>query len=192
MPLSPAQFRAKGHGKTGPWVDLVNSEEWDTYGERTDWLKDPSWPSFFLQQWGFLSPGPRSFPAAKFRKLRSALRIACEAILALRRIPPDALDALNSTLNLAGRHRLKQRQNGLRLEFVPGSEGWDWVLAQTALSFASLLSGDDTSRIKICSNQDCRWVFYDATKARSRRWCSDKVCGNRDRVRRARARMAGE
>jgi len=78
----------------------------------------------------------------------------------------------------------------LRLDFVPSAEGWDWVLAQIALAFASLLTGGDKSRVKICLNQDCRWIFYDTTKARTRRWCSDKVCGNRDRVRRARARMA--
>jgi len=53
-----------------------------------------------------------------------------------------------------------------------------------------LLAGGNSARVKICRNADCRWVFYDTTKARSRRWCSDKVCGNRDRVRRARARAA--
>src|SRR5262245_52162792 len=182
MPLSPAQFRAKGHGKTGPWVDLVNSEEWDTYGQRTEWLEDASWLSFFLEQWRFPAAGRKSFPAERFRTLRSALRIACEAIFTGRRIPPDAVDALNSALSLAGHHQLMERQNGLQLEFVPSSKGWNWVLAQTALSFASLLTGGEMSRVKICSNQDCRWVFCDATKARSRRWCSDKVCGNRDRV----------
>jgi hypothetical protein len=51
--LSPERFREKGHGKTAPWVDLVNSEEWDTYGKRTDWLDDPSWLPFFNKQWGF-------------------------------------------------------------------------------------------------------------------------------------------
>jgi len=43
MPLTPDQFRKKGHGRTAPWVDLVNSEEWDTWGKATDWLEDPSW-----------------------------------------------------------------------------------------------------------------------------------------------------
>lgn len=190
MPLSPSQFRAKGHGKTAPWVDLVNSEEWNTYGERTDWLDDTSWLPFFLQQWHFAAPSRPSFPAAKFRTLRGALRIACQAIFAGCQIPPEALATLNSAVNVAGRHQLLQRQNRLRLDFVPSAEGWDWVLAQTALSFASLLTGGDKSRVKICLNQDCRWIFYDTTKARTRRWCSDKACGNRDRVRRSRARMA--
>jgi predicted RNA-binding Zn ribbon-like protein len=190
MPLSPGQFRAKGHGKTAPWVDLVNSEEWDTYGERRDWLDDPSWLPFFLEQWQFAAPAGRPFPAAKFRALRRALRMACEAISAGSKIPPNALQALNTALNLTGRHQMLQLQHAMRLEFVPSMKGWDWVLAQSALSFARLLAGSDSSRIKICLNPDCRWIFYDTTKARIRRWCSDKVCGNRDRVRRARARRA--
>jgi predicted RNA-binding Zn ribbon-like protein len=190
MPLTPAEFRKKGHGKTAPWTDLVNSEEWDTYGERIDWLDDASWLSFFLQQWRFATPSRPSFPAAKFRSLRGALRSACQAIFAGRKIAPEVLGALNSALNAAGRHQMLQRNNRLRLEFVPSVQGWDWVLAQTALSFARLLAAGDRSRVKICLNQDCRWIFYDTTKARTRRWCSDKVCGNRDRVRRARARMA--
>jgi predicted RNA-binding Zn ribbon-like protein len=172
-------------------VDLVNSEEWDTYGERQDWLEDPSWLPFFLQQWGFAAPAGKPFPAAKFRALRRAVRVACQAIFARRNIPAEAFAELNRALALRGTRQMRQHPEGLRLEFVPSVAGWDWVLAQTAFSFAKQLAGGEKSRIKICLNQDCRWIFYDATKARTRRWCSDKVCGNRDRVRRARARSAG-
>jgi len=190
MPLTPDQFREKGHGKTAPWVDLVNSEEWDTYGRRTDWLNDPSWLPFFLHQWRFPASDRSRFPAAKFKALRCALRTSCEAVARARQVSRRELRTLNTALNVAGKRQLIHGQNGLQVRFVPQSEGWDAILAQIALSFANQLAGGDRSRIKICQNQDCRWVFYDATKARTRRWCSDKVCGNRERVRRARARMA--
>lgn len=39
------------------------------------------------------------------------------------------------------------------------------------------------SRLKICPADDCRWAFYDASRNRSRRWCSMEVCGNRSKVR---------
>jgi predicted RNA-binding Zn ribbon-like protein len=190
MPLSPEEFREKGHGKTAPWVDLVNSEEWDTYGKRTEWLDDPFWLSYFLEQWRLSAPSHASFPVAKFRQLRSVLRKSCEAIFAGRTVPGEELRDLNGVLNIAGKRQLIQRRNQFQVEFVPRSEGWDWVLAQLALSFANLLASEERSRIKICQNDDCKWVFYDGTKAQTRRWCSDKVCGNRERVRRARARMA--
>jgi predicted RNA-binding Zn ribbon-like protein len=188
--LTHAQFLAKGHGKTAPWLDLVNSEEWDTYGKRTEWLDDPSWLPFFLRQWHFTAPNHSRFPAAKFKGLRAALRKSCEALFAERVIPAQVLHAINRALSLSGKRALIQRQNGLQVEFLPHKSGWELILAQTALSFAETVAPQKSGRIKICLNSDCRWIFYDATKGRTRRWCSDKVCGNRDRVRRARARMS--
>jgi len=190
LALTHAQFLAKGHGKTAPWLDLANSEEWDTYGKRTEWLDDPSWLPFFPRQWHFSAPNHSSFPAAKFKALRSSLRKSCEALFAARVIPAQELRAINRALSLSGKRALIQRQNGLRVEFLPHTRGWELILAQTALSFAETVAPEKSGRIKICLNSDCRWIFYDATKGRTRRWCSDRVCGNRDRVRRARARMS--
>lgn len=190
MSPTPDQFRKKGHGKTAAWVDLINSEEWDTYGHSTDWLDDPSWLPFFLEQWRFDAMHRASFPAAKFKHLRQVLRNSCRAIFTGRRIPDKELQELNAVLRVTGKRQLIHGQNGLQVQFVPRSEGWDWILAQIALSFAHQLTGGGKSRIKICQNEDCRWVFYDTTKAQTRRWCSDSVCGNRERVRRARAKMA--
>lgn len=189
--MTPDQFRKKGHGKIAPWVDLLNSEEWDTYGRRTDWLNDPSWLPFFLKQWQFDTPHRASFPTLKFERLREVLRKSCETIVTGRAVLDTELHELNAALNVTGIQQLIRRQKRLRLEFVPRSEGWDWILSEIASSFAGQLAESDGSRIKICQNQDCRWVFYDATKGKTRRWCSDKVCGNRERVRRARAKAAG-
>jgi predicted RNA-binding Zn ribbon-like protein len=188
MPLTGAQFIAKGHGQSAPWLDLVNSEEWDTYGKRTEWLDEPSWLRFFLRQWHFQAPIRAAFPVTAFKHLRAALRKSCEALFAGRGIPATELRALNRKLTVIGKRELIQRQNGLQVEFVPQARDWDWILAQTALSFAEILARGNSARIKICLNHDCRWVFYDSTKANVRLWCSDKVCGNRERVRRARAK----
>src|SRR5437762_12607294 len=106
MPLTYAQFIAKGHGKTAPWLDLVNSEEWHTYGKRTEWLADRSWLAFFLRRWGFAAPQNARFPTAKFKALRAALREGSEALFAGRSIPPQALRILNRALSLTGRRVL--------------------------------------------------------------------------------------
>jgi len=190
MPLTHSQFIAKGHGQTGPWLDLVNSEEWDTYGKRTEWLADPSWLAFFLRRWRFAAPQNARFPAAKFKALRAALRESSQALFAGRSIPAPALRALNRALSLTGRRVFRRHRNGLQVEFVTRATGWNAILARTALTFAEQATTQNSERIKVCLNSDCRWVFYDSTKGRTRRWCSDKVCGNRDRVRRARARMS--
>src|SRR5262245_56106935 len=149
MALTPDEFRKTGHGKVAPWVDLVNSEEWDTYGRRTEWLGDPSWLRFFLAAWRFPAPDRARFPAAKVKALRSAIRKSCESLDAAERIPEKELHALNSALNVAGKRQLIHGQNGWQVQFVPRSEGWEPILSEIALSFASRL-GDGASRIKSC------------------------------------------
>jgi len=190
MNRSHRQFLAQGHGKTGPWVDLVNSLEWDTYGNPTDHLDGRAWIPFFLRQWHFAKPARESAPMAKLKALRSALRKSCEALSARKPVPAPQLRVLNEVLNVAGKQQAVQRQNGLRIEFVPESSGWDWTMAEIASSFAETLSSGEATRIKFCRNADCRWLFYDETKARTRCWCSSKSCGNRERVRRSRARQS--
>lgn len=34
------------------------------------------------------------------------------------------------------------------------------------------------SRLKGCANDTCRWLFYDQSKNRSKKWCDMQACGN--------------
>jgi predicted RNA-binding Zn ribbon-like protein len=181
-------FLAHGHGKTAPWMDLVNSEEWDTFGRRIDHLNDPAWVPYFVRQWRLAKPSRELAPIARLKTLRAALRKSSEALFHSKPIPSPELRALNAALNLRGKQQLFQRQNGLWVEFVPDRPGWRWILAAVARSFVETVADGESARIKICRNDDCRWVFYDQTKGKTRCWCSSKSCGNRERVRRARAR----
>jgi predicted RNA-binding Zn ribbon-like protein len=38
-------------------------------------------------------------------------------------------------------------------------------------------------RLKACPGRHCGWVFYDQSRNRSARWCSMKVCGDREKSR---------
>jgi predicted RNA-binding Zn ribbon-like protein len=98
------------------------------------------------------------------------------------------LQSLNSYLNVPVRVKLFQHQNGVHPELVPLRGGWPWILSRIAASFAEMLALNRADRLKYCPNEGCKWMFYDRTKANTRRWCNDRTCGNRDRVRRARAR----
>ena len=57
-----------------------------------------------------------------------------------------------------------------------------------AAAVAHLAISGDWDRIKICPADDCRWAFYDASRNRSRQWCSMAVCGNRAKARAHRER----
>jgi predicted RNA-binding Zn ribbon-like protein len=56
-----------------------------------------------------------------------------------------------------------------------------WPLAWSA---TELLGSDDVGRLKECAQDDCRWLFLDLSKNRSRRWCSMEQCGNRAKAKR--------
>jgi len=41
----------------------------------------------------------------------------------------------------------------------------------------------------MCADDSCAWLFLDATRSGTRRWCDMKGCGNRNKVRRFRATL---
>jgi predicted RNA-binding Zn ribbon-like protein len=53
---------------------------------------------------------------------------------------------------------------------------------------AIALFGAGRERVRQCEADDCDLVFYDDSRAGSRRWCSMQRCGNRAKVRAFRAR----
>ena len=46
-------------------------------------------------------------------------------------------------------------------------------------------------RVKVCSAEDCQFVFYDRSRSRTQRWCAMETCGNRVKTRRYRHRHRG-
>ena len=62
------------------------------------------------------------------------------------------------------------------------------ILGPITLSALSLIMEKDLLRTKRCEGKECGWLFFDATKNTSRRWCEMRVCGNRAKVRAARQR----
>jgi predicted RNA-binding Zn ribbon-like protein len=41
-----------------------------------------------------------------------------------------------------------------------------------------------SARIRQCANPKCLWMFVDASKAGTRRWCDMNACGNRAKAQR--------
>jgi predicted RNA-binding Zn ribbon-like protein len=87
-----------------------------------------------------------------------------------------------------------------RLEpFEDGSYRWRWEhgddlrspLRPLAQATVELLGEGPLDRLKRCGG--CRWLFLDASKNRSRHWCSMEVCGTSAKKRRyvERRRRAG-
>jgi len=86
----------------------------------------------------------------------------------------------------------------LRLAFPPGGprleaaeSGARGALASIVAEVHQSVSEGSWSRLKACPGDACAWAFYDASKNRSRTWCSMQVCGNRSKTRTFRERHAG-
>ena len=180
-------FHTAGFGKVAPWVDLANSEEWDGFGKRTDHFANPQWLATFLKHWNLHPLPSKDVPRRELMQLRVLLRRAAEELAAGGSLDPREIAKLNQALNVPVRQRLVQDQNGIRAETFPVRSDWAWAIARIAASLGEMLANREVGRIRICANSDCRWVFHDPTKARTKRWCNDRTCGNRARVRRARA-----
>jgi CGNR zinc finger len=65
-------------------------------------------------------------------------------------------------------------------------DGWDAFVGDLMIPLLEVVRIRD--QLKVCGNPYCRLVFLDASKNRARRWCDNAGCGNRNRVRRYRAR----
>ncbi len=134
-----------------------------------------------------LSQGRIRRPVCLARDFREFLRGIAEHLAAGRTLSASDIRTLNTTLMVPARQKLFQHQNGFHAELFPVRSGWPWILSRIAASLADTLTRYDRERVKICANGGCRWAYYDVTKGKTRRWCNDRTCGNRDRVRRARA-----
>lgn len=71
------------------------------------------------------------------------------------------------------------------------SAGARGALAHVLVAITEADADGTWGRLKLCRAQDCLLAFYDASKNRSRHWCSMSECGNRQKTRAYRARARG-
>lgn len=174
------------------WDDFLNSEwrDWRGGGGSEDRLDRPDWIELWLKDSGLPAlafPNPEELASLKaFREL--LLRIVRAYAAGGMPEEPD-LERLNDALAEGPViRRISFGEERWRLETVPVRKSWRQVTAEVAASFARTMAEGEASRIRICDNPDCLWVYYDDTRNRSKRYCDDKMCGNLMKVRRHRAR----
>jgi predicted RNA-binding Zn ribbon-like protein len=186
--MTPADpFAVHGFGASAPWLDLMNSELWDGFGHFTECLDDPRWVRSFLRYWKLRIPASNPAALRALRELRALLRQLVEKSAAAGSLNASDLAELNDWLKVPVFPQIVESQSGFTLALEPAQMGWRAEIAGIARSFVESLIQERKGHLKICANDDCRWVFVDRTKGNVRRWCNDATCGNRDRVRRARA-----
>ncbi|HEV2580589.1 MAG TPA: CGNR zinc finger domain-containing protein [Ktedonobacteraceae bacterium] len=172
------------------YLDFINSEFRDFRGRWVrDDLQQPRWLEQFLIKWGLQVDRPLDASTlTTLIELRTLLRSMIEALVKGQLTGHD-LAALNTVLlKMPLNRQLLKDSEGYQLAIVPLKKDWDWVQAEVVASFAHLLAYHDPRRLKVCVNSNCRWVFYDESKSRTRLYCSPDKCANLLKVRRFRAR----
>ncbi len=175
------------------WIDFLNSDWNDPLGHAParDRLQEPAWLSEFLENWklpGLDLCGPEAGSA--LIGLRSELQGLLARLVGNQRLRPADLEGLNRRLAaLPVTTRFQMEGDSVQLRLTPSSNGLDAVILAIAESFAAFLADGDPTRVRLCENADCKWVFYDSTRSRTRRWCADS-CGNLIKVRKFRQKTA--
>ena len=175
-------------------LEFINSEWGDFRGRfREDCLLISAWREDFLRRWGLEVEAPATQEVLhELLALRELMR---RVVASLEHGAPsqEDLEALNAALLKAPWiRRLDYAQPGFHLHSQPLAQAWNRVIGELALSFAELLVTRDPRRLKPCANPHCRWIFYDETRSRTRRYCHAEKCGNLVKLRRFRARHQRE
>ncbi len=125
-------------------------------------------------------------------ELREALYRGFAALAAADPVDDADLACINQAVAESGRH----------LRLAPGGDhlAWQWYDADAlefpiwlvARSAAELLVSDRLPRVRKCEGDKCDWLFVDASRNHSRRWCDMADCGNRAKAKRNYAKRRAE
>jgi predicted RNA-binding Zn ribbon-like protein len=172
-------------------VDFLNTRDERAFGEHCgkpvsnrDLLERPADFGRWLASHGLAAPSTRVSPAdlALARRLRDGLRdlLAAGEQSTRRRAHLAAVASeLSLTVDLTGAEPALARVDR------PPRAALAQLLAACVIAEAQGRWG----RLKMCSADDCNWVFYDTSRNRLGRWCAMDVCGNRVKTSRYRARQ---
>lgn len=138
-----------------------------------------------LRQLAAASPAEAEAVVERGRALREAIYRVFTKRSEGEELPPDDLKLISTEYGRAAINRL----------LTPSGVGvctFEWQthlsldrpLWPVAVSATNLVASEDATRVKECATDNCNWLFLDASKNRSRRWCEMKECGNRAKARR--------
>jgi predicted RNA-binding Zn ribbon-like protein len=184
-------------------LDFINTLDNRPSGEPRELLHDFSDLARFGEESGILTPQQADYffhkvrqrsteaeaALRRARKLREALHAIFSALMNGQNAPQIAMDTLNANLHDAALHsRLVQHEERCDWCFDDLTSSFNSILWPLARAAADLLASAQFSFVRACSSPTCQWLFLDTSKNHHRRWCSMKLCGNRDKVRKFYAR----
>ena len=174
-------------------LDIMNSNRFGGYLAKPgkDMLDNDDWFRTLIDKWELDAELPmKSHDLKALQELRGSMQQAVKYLNLDAKLCAKEFAKVNAILEkIPCMIQLVDDGINFMIKETPLCGGWTYVIWSVAYSFARLMSEYDKTRIKICKNKDCGWIFYDESKSRTRRWCDHKICGNIMKVRRYRNRQ---
>ena len=169
--------------ETSLLVDFVNTRDIE---EETDSIADPRGLQVWIrEQTGEYVDAPDEGALQRLLALRESLR----ALLRTNNGEEIEKGVLEPLEEVAERSRFRTTLSADgRLDLAPARSDLSGFEARLLLAIERLQSHGAWPRLKACTDDECQWAFYDASRNHSRTWCSMEVCGNREKTRRYRER----
>jgi predicted RNA-binding Zn ribbon-like protein len=157
--------------------------------EGTDVLADVDAARDWLIDAGLLAPGASADQSelTRAREVRESLRWLLRREDESR---PAHEDRLASLRRLTETHRARLTLDdggGIGLESTRHQDLDDGLFELLLIARGAQEDGT-WERLKVCTNPDCQWVFFDRSRNQQGSWCDMAVCGNRHKNRELRAR----
>jgi predicted RNA-binding Zn ribbon-like protein len=138
-----------------------------------------------LRRMAAASPAEAEAVLERGRALREAIYRVFTNRSEGKALPPEDLKLISTEYGRAAVNRMLTPSTVGVCSFEwQTHESLDRPLWPVAVSATNLVASEDATRVKECATDNCNWLFLDASKNRSRRWCEMKECGNRAKARR--------
>jgi predicted RNA-binding Zn ribbon-like protein len=125
----------------------------------------------------------------RVRRVRDALRELLDAAVERRPAQAGALKEVNRALRAPYVIELVPAADGVSLDHRHEGDPISGAMARLSEAVTRELTGENSRRLRVCANDECRWVFNDHSPAGRRKWCDMSSCGNRAKAARHRERQ---
>ena len=188
------------------FVDFANTLEYER-GEAVDSLPDVDALLSWLRERDLISDRGRATESARLRRDADEAARRLERFAHLRQILHEVAESVGRSGHPSKRqvrelnhilrhglhyHELRLGADSTRYAFTQVGDRLDQARATIASSLAHFLADADASRLRVCANPGCRFVFVDHSPTGRRRWCDMRTCGNQAKVARHRARARAD
>ena len=181
-------------------LDFANTIDWRDTRQSREWLHDCEDLITWAEYAGSIDTALATRLRSEAERCRSnADRVARQA-LELREIlyrvfsatargeaAPAPADVAQLNRRVSGtlkRTGLQWTATGVVVVWDGKEDGLDRILWTIVHSAVELLVSSDLDRLRECARENCRWLFLDRSRNRSRHWCDMRQCGNAVNARR--------